>query len=200
MMAERKATVERNTKETQIKLALNVDGSGVANVETGVGFLDHMLDLLARHGLLDLNLKATGDIYVDGHHTTEDVGIVLGQALREALGDRKGITRFGDAAVPMDETLAQVAIDLGGRSVCVFNATFATPKIGEFDTELIAEFFRAVASNAGMNLHINVPYGGNSHHVSEAIFKGFARALEKATRTNPRVRGVPSTKGVIEPN
>lgn len=197
-MAERKAHIERSTQETHVKLTLNLDGSGVGKVETGIGFLDHMLGLLARHGLLDLELTATGDIHVDGHHTTEDVGIVLGQALREALGDRNGITRFGNALVPMDDSLAQVAIDLGGRSVCVFNAGFPSSKIGEFDTELIPEFFRAVATHAGMNLHVNVPYGTNSHHVSEAVFKAFARALEMATRIHPRVQGVPSTKGVIE--
>lgn len=196
-MADRIAEIERNTKETQIKAKLNLDGSGKSSVETGVGFLDHMLDLLARHGLLDLNLTASGDIHVDGHHTTEDVGIVIGQAVRQALGDRKGIARFGDAAIPMDDSLAQVALDLGGRAVCVFNAEFSSPKIGEFDSELIEEFFRAVAANAGMNLHVNVPYGANSHHVSEAIFKAFARALETATRLHPRVRDVPSTKGVI---
>ena len=196
-MADRIAEIERNTKETQIKAKLNLDGSGKSSVETGIGFLDHMLDLLARHGLLDLVLTARGDIHVDGHHTTEDVGIVIGQALRQALGDRKGIARFGDAAVPMDDSLAHVALDLGGRAVCVFNAELPSAKIGEFDSELIEEFFRAVASNAGMNLHINVPYGANSHHVSEAIFKAFARSLEMATRLHPRVRDVPSTKGVI---
>jgi len=197
-MADRTARVERNTKETQITLSLNLDGRGEANIATGVGFLDHMLDLLARHGLIDIELKAQGDTHTGAHHTTEDVGIVLGRALREALGDRAGLSRFGDASVPMDDSLASVAVDLGGRGVCVFNATFPSPKIGDFDSELIEEFFRAVAGNAGMNLHVNVPYGGNSHHISEAVFKAFARALATATRTRPGSEGVPSTKGVIE--
>jgi len=196
-MAERKARIERKTRETQIVLELNLDGAGRSKVSTGVGFLDHMLELLARHGLLDLDIAAQGDTRVDAHHTTEDVGIVLGQALREALGDRKGITRFGDACVPMEDSLAQVAIDLGGRGACVFRAAFSSGKVGEFDTELVEEFFRAVSANAGMNVHVIVPYGTNSHHVSEAIFKAFARALETATRLNPRVQGVPSTKGML---
>ena len=196
-MSDRKAHIERKTKETEIRLDLNVDGAGRAQVSTGVGFLDHMLDLLARHGLLDIEISATGDTEVDAHHTTEDVGIVLGQGLREALGDRKGITRFGDATVPMEDSQAQVAIDLGGRGALVFNVSFPTAKVGEFDTELVSEFFNAVALNSGMNAHVNVPYGANAHHVCEAIFKAFAKALEKATRPNPRVEGVPSTKGVL---
>lgn len=196
-MTDRMAEIQRDTKETQIKATLNLDGTGKSATQTGVGFLDHMLDLLARHGLLDLDLAANGDIHVDGHHTTEDVGIVIGQAIRKALGDRKGIARFGHAIVPMDDSLAEVALDLGGRAVCVFNVQFPTDKIGEFDSELIEEFFRAVAANAGMNLHVNVPYGANSHHVSEAVFKAFARALEMATRLHPRIHDVPSTKGII---
>jgi len=196
-MGDRIAEIHRETKETQITAKLNLDGSGRAEIGTGVGFLDHMLDLLARHGLLDLELSAKGDTHVDAHHTTEDVGIVLGQAIRKALDDRAGIRRFGDAAVPMEDSLAQVAVDLGGRGACCFRAAFPSDKIGEFDTELVEEFFHAVALNAGMNVHVNVPYGNNAHHVSEAIFKAFARALETATRLNPRVKGVPSTKGVL---
>ena len=197
-MYERTATKERKTKETQVRVSVNLDGAGKAAVHTAVGFLDHMLDLLARHGLLDLEVSASGDTHVDAHHTTEDVGITLGQAMREALGDRKGIRRFGDASAPMDDSLANVAVDLGGRSVCVFNVAFPSDKVGEFDTELVEEFLRALAMNAGMNLHVNVPYGGNSHHVSEAIFKALALALRAATRINERVKDVPSTKGVIE--
>ena len=196
-MADRTADVERTTKETQVALKLNLDGQGTTRVATGVGFLDHMLDLLGRHGLIDLELTATGDTHVDAHHTTEDVGIVLGQALKQALGDRKGITRFADRTVPMEDSLAQVALDLGGRGACVFNAAFASQKIGEFDTELVEEFFRAVAMHAGMNVHINVSYGTNAHHISEAVFKAFARALEQAARVHPRDPGVPSTKGVL---
>ena len=196
-MAERTAEVNRETRETQARVSLNLAGGGKAEVATGVGFLDHMLDLLARHGLMDIRVEATGDTHVDAHHTTEDVGIVLGQALREALGDRKGIRRFGQASVPMDDSLANVAVDLGGRSVCVFNVEFPAPKVGEFDTELVEEFLRALAMNAGMNLHVNVPYGDNSHHVSEAIFKALARSLEMATRLDPRVKGLPTTKGLM---
>ncbi|HRU04764.1 MAG TPA: imidazoleglycerol-phosphate dehydratase HisB [Candidatus Brocadiia bacterium] len=196
-MAERKANIERKTRETNITLSLDLDGQGEAKMGTGVGFLDHMLELFARHGLVDLQVTAQGDTQVDAHHTTEDVGIVLGQAIREALGSRKGLARFGDATVPMDEALASVALDLGGRGVCVFNAKFPSPKVGDFDSELVEEFFRAVASNGGMNIHVNVPYGGNTHHISEAVFKAFARAFEQAARVHPRVKGVPSTKGVI---
>jgi imidazoleglycerol-phosphate dehydratase len=193
----RTATVERKTKETQIALQLTLDGEGKSEVRTGVGFLDHMLDLLARHGLLDLTIKATGDTHVDAHHTVEDVGICLGQALKEALGDRKGIRRFGDCAVPMEDALAQVALDLGGRGALVFNVAFPSEKTGDFDVGLVEEFFRALAANAGMNLHVNVPYGRNSHHVAEAVFKAFARALEQAMQLDPRIKGVPSTKGIL---
>ena len=196
-MAARKSEVRRKTKETDVTLALALDGSGAGAVSTGVGFLDHMLDLLARHGLLDLTVKAKGDTHVDAHHTVEDVGICLGQALKEALGERKGIRRFGDCAVPMEDALAQVALDLGGRGALVFNVAFPTPKTGDFDVVLVEEFFRAVASNSGMNLHVNVPYGKNSHHVAEAVFKSFARALDQAMALDPRIKGVPSTKGVL---
>ena len=196
-MSDRTAEVKRDTRETRVSVGLNLDGGGAAKMATGVGFLDHMLDLLARHGLMDITVQADGDTRVDAHHTTEDVGIVLGQALREALGDRKGIRRFGHASVPMDDSLADVAVDLGGRAVCVFNVEFPAPKVGEFDTELVEEFLRALAMNAGMNLHVNVPYGGNAHHVSEAIFKALARSLEMATRIDPRVKGLPTTKGLM---
>ena len=194
-MASRKSEVRRKTKETDVTLSLVLDGGGAGAISTGVGFLDHMLDLLARHGLLDLTVKATGDTHVDAHHTVEDVGICLGQALKEALGDRKGIRRFGDCAVPMEDALAQVALDLGGRGALVFNVAFPTQKTGDFDVVLVEEFFRAVACNSGMYLHVNVPYGKNSHHVAEAVFKSFARALDQAAQVDPRVKGVPSTKG-----
>lgn len=196
-MAARKAEIKRKTKETDIALVLEIDGDGKSDVATGVGFLDHMLDLLARHSLMDLTIKAFGDTQVDAHHTVEDVGIVLGQALKEALGERKGIRRFGDCAAPMDDSLAQVALDLSGRGALVFNAAFPSDKAGEFDLELVEEFFRAFAHNAGMNLHINVPYGRNSHHVAEAIFKALAKALDQAVQLDPRIKGVPSTKGVL---
>jgi imidazoleglycerol-phosphate dehydratase len=196
-MATRKAEIRRKTRETEITLTLVVDGDGTGNVATGVGFLDHMLDLLARHALLNLTVKAQGDTQVDAHHTVEDVGICLGQALREALGDRKGIRRFADAAVPMEDSLAQVALDLGGRGALVYNATFPAPKVGDFDVELVEEFLRALTANAGMNLHVNVPYGRNSHHVAEAVFKALAKALDQAVQLDPRIKGVPSTKGVL---
>ena len=196
-MASRKSEVRRKTKETDVTLSLVLDGGGAGAISTGVGFLDHMLDLLARHGLLDLTVKATGDTHVDAHHTVEDVGICFGQALKEALGDRRGIRRFGDCAVPMEDSLAQVALDLGGRGALVFNVAFPTPKTGDFDVVLVEEFFRAVAGNSGMNLHVNVPYGKNSHHVAEAVFKSFARALDQAMQLDPRIKGVPSTKGML---
>ncbi len=196
-MAERQAEIKRETKETQITLRLALDGEGAAECNTGVGFLDHMLDLLARHGLFNLTVQAKGDTHVDAHHTVEDIGICLGQALKEALGDRRGIERFGDAAAPMDDSLAQIALDLGGRGAFVFNVTFPSEKAGAFDTELVEEFLRALGTNAGMNLHVNVPYGRNSHHIAEAIFKGLAKALDRATRRDPRVKGVPSTKGTL---
>ena len=196
-MGQRKAEISRQTKETSIRLSLAIDGEGKCAAGTGVGFLDHMLDLLARHGLFDVTVEATGDTQVDDHHTVEDVGICLGQAINDALGDRAGITRFGDAAVPMEDALAQVAIDLGGRGLCRFSVEFPAEKIGQFDTALGEEFFGAVAAHAGMNLHVTVPYGKNAHHVCEAIFKGFARALDLATIIDPRKKGVPSTKGVL---
>jgi imidazoleglycerol-phosphate dehydratase len=196
-MASRKAEIQRKTRETEVTLSLALDGSGSADIATGVGFFDHMLDLLTRHGLFDMTIKAQGDVHVDAHHTVEDVGICLGQALQKALGDRRGIRRFGDAAVPMEDALAQVALDLGGRGALVFNAQFPSERTGDFDMELVEEFFRALTTNGGMNLHVNAPYGGNSHHVAEAIFKAVARALDMATQLDPRVKDVPSTKGVL---
>ena len=196
-MASRKADIQSKTRETEVTLSLTLDGSGSADIATGVGFFDHMLDLLARHGLFDLSIQAKGDVRVDAHHTVEDVGICLGQAFQKALGDRRGIRRFGNAAVPMEDALAQVALDFGGRGALVFNAKFPSERTGDFDMELVEEFFRAFAMNAGMNLHVNAPYGGNSHHVAEAIFKAAARALDTATQLDPRVKDVPSTKGVL---
>ena len=196
-MTPRQASVSRATKETRIELTLCVDGKGQGDIATGVGFFDHMLDLLARHGLFDLTVKASGDTQVDAHHTVEDVGICLGQALKEALGDRKGIRRFGDCTAPMEDSLAQVALDLGGRGALEFRAEFPTEKTGEFDVQLIEECLSAFSANAGMNLHVTVPYGKNSHHIAEAIFKGLAKALDWATQLDPRVTDVPSTKGTI---
>ena len=196
-MTPRKADVSRKTKETDITLSLVLDGEGRREIATGVGFLDHMLDLLARHGLFDLAVRARGDTHVDAHHTVEDVGICVGQAIREALGDRQGIRRFGDCTAPMEDSAAQVALDLGGRGALVFRVEFPTEKTGEFDVQLVEEFLNAVATNAGMNLHVTVPYGRNSHHIAEAIFKALAKALDWATSVDPRVKGVPSTKGVL---
>jgi imidazoleglycerol-phosphate dehydratase len=193
----RTADITRNTKETQISLSLNLDGAGKVAVATGVGFFDHMLDLLGRHALVDLNVQAKGDLHIDAHHTVEDVGIVLGQALEKALGDKRGVYRYGWAFVPMDESLAQIAVDLSGRPAFVFNVPFKGPKIGEFDTELVEEFFKSVANAGRMNLHINVPYGSNNHHMAEAIFKGFAKALRQAVGKDPRNDEVPSTKGSL---
>jgi imidazoleglycerol-phosphate dehydratase len=193
----RSASIERITKETQIKLALEIDGRGEAKIYTSVPFLDHMLDLFTRHGLFDLQIEAKGDIDIDFHHTVEDIGIVLGQAFREALGDKKGIRRYGQASVPMDETQAGVAIDLSGRPYMVYNVKLPKVKIGEFDVELAREFFQAFANNAGANLHINVLYGDNVHHILEACFKGMARALDMATQVDPRIEGVLSTKGKL---
>ncbi|MDH3716550.1 MAG: imidazoleglycerol-phosphate dehydratase HisB [Planctomycetota bacterium] len=193
----RTATISRKTSETNIDLTVNLDGSGRSLVDTGVGFFDHMLTLLAKHGCLDLELKADGDLHVDQHHTVEDVGICLGQAVNEALGDKAGIRRYGFMTLPMEEALANVAIDLSGRYAFVFNAELPTSKIGDFDSQLVEEFFQAFAANALCNLHINVPYGRNSHHVSEAIFKGTARALRIAVEPDERMPGVPSTKGTL---
>lgn len=193
----RTAQIRRRTAETEIELELNLDGTGQGLVKTGVGFLDHMLTLLAKHAAIDLTVKAVGDLEVDQHHTVEDVGICIGQGLREALGDKAGIQRYGHFTLPMDETLATAAIDLGGRAHMVFQAEFPSPKIGEFDSELVHEFWQAVTGNLLCNLHILVHYGRNGHHISEAIFKATARALRMAISPDPRMSGVPSTKGTL---
>ena len=192
----RTASKERSTAETQIKLSLDLDG-GESSAATGVGFLDHMLDLLARHGRLGLRVEANGDLETGAHHTVEDVGIVLGQALDEALGDRAGIRRYGSALVPMDESLAECAIDISGRPLCVFDAELPVTNIAGFDTELAEEFFRAVANSAKLTLHVNVRYGTNAHHMIEGCFKAFARALRVAVSIDPEESGVPSTKGTL---
>src|SRR5512133_1355454 len=193
----RNANIERVTNETRIRLELNVDGCGKGSICTSVPFLDHMLNLFARHGLFDLMVEASGDIDIDFHHTVEDIGIVLGQAFREALGDKKGIRRYGQATVPMDETLASVALDLSGRPYLVYNVRLPKVKIGDFDVELAREFFQALVNNLGANLHINVMYGDNVHHILEACFKAAARALDTATQLDPRIVGVMSTKGKL---
>ena len=192
----RTASKQRSTAETQIELSLDLDG-GESSAETGVGFLDHMLDLLSRHGKLGLGVKASGDLETGAHHTVEDVGIVLGQALDEALGDRTGIRRYGSALVPMDEALAECAIDISGRPLCVFDAELPATSIAGFDTELTEEFFRAVANSAKLTLHVSVHYGANAHHMIEACFKAFARALRVAVSIDPEESGVPSTKGTL---
>jgi imidazoleglycerol-phosphate dehydratase len=193
----RTATINRKTAETSVSLSLNLDGEGQASVATGVGFLDHMLTLLAKHAVMDLTVKASGDLEVDQHHTVEDVGICFGQALKVALGDKAGIRRYGHFTLPMEETLATVAVDLGGRYALVFKADFPSAKIGDFDSELVEDFWQAAAANALCNLHVIVHYGRNSHHVAEAIFKATARALRMATEADPRMPGVPSTKGTL---
>ena len=193
----RTAKINRKTAETKIEIELDLDGIGEARVATGVGFLDHMLALLAKHAAFDLTLQAEGDLAVDQHHTVEDIGICLGQALREALGDRAGIRRFGHFLLPMEETLVGAAVDLGGRPYFVFQAEFPTQKIGEFDSELVADFWQAVVNNALCNLHVIVHHGRNSHHMAEGIFKAAARALRMAVEPDPRMPGVPSTKGTL---
>ncbi|MBU8544499.1 MULTISPECIES: imidazoleglycerol-phosphate dehydratase HisB [Roseomonadaceae] len=195
----RQATLARATSETDIRLTLDLDGRGSADVATGVGFFDHMLTALARHGLLDLTVAAKGDLHIDDHHTVEDVGIVLGQALRQALGDKRGIRRYGQCLLPMDEALAEAAIDISGRPFLAWSVPFQRPKIGTFDTELVEEFFRAFAFNAGITLHVTLKAGSNAHHVAEACFKAVARALRMAVEPDPRAAGViPSTKGSLE--
>ncbi len=191
------AELSRQTKETRVRVTLNLDGSGKTTTETGVGFFNHMLDLLGRHGLIDLCVHAEGDLEVDSHHTVEDVGIVIGQGIEKALGDKRGINRYGWATVPMDESLAQVAVDLSGRPAFVFNVKFTSPTIGDFPVELVEEFFKAIAINAKVNLHINVLYGTNNHHIAEAIFKATAKALRQAVSLDPRNHDVPSTKGSL---
>ena len=193
----RAAEIERSTRETSIRLRLALDGNGECSASTGVGFLDHMLDLLARHARLDLDVEATGDLDTGTHHTTEDIGIVLGQALDRALADRSGIARYGDATVPMDEALAACAIDVSGRPYCVFEGTIPEATIGGWETELTEEFFRAVANNARLTVHVRLLAGTNAHHMIEASFKSFARALRVATSLDDSVTGIPSTKGLL---
>lgn len=193
----RKAHLERQTGETKIAVTLFLDGKGATQINTGIGFFDHMLTLLGKHGFLDLNVQAEGDLYVDAHHTVEDCGIVLGSAIKEALGDKQGINRYGNAFVPMDESLAHVSLDLSNRPYLVFNADLPKVTLGNFDLELVEEFFQAVAVNAGITLHINLMYGSNTHHMVEAIFKAFAWALKIAVEKNENIQGVLSTKGVL---
>jgi len=194
----REGKIARSTKETEITVKVNLDGSGRAEVATGIGFLDHMLDLLARHSRMDLMVKAKGDLHIDQHHTTEDVGIVLGQAFKQALGDMRGITRYADVHIPMDEALTRVAIDISGRAVLVFRVEFPRDKIGDFDVDLVHEFFQAFATNAGITLHVETLYGDNSHHVAESCFKGLARALRAAVAVDAAARNeIPSTKGSL---
>lgn len=191
------ATITRETNETQIELSLNLDGSGQASIDTGVGFFDHMLHHIAVHGLFDLTVKASGDLYIDAHHTVEDIAIVFGQALAQALGDRKGIVRMGHAYVPMDEALAQVVIDLSGRPYSVFKASFEAPMLGTMPVSLVEHVFESIAFNGRLNLHAQVPYGRDDHHKAEALFKAFGRALDAGTRYDERRAGVPSTKGTL---
>jgi imidazoleglycerol-phosphate dehydratase len=193
----RRAEIERKTAETQISIKLNLDGEGKCDIATGIGFLDHMLTLLAKHSFMDLTVKAKGDLEVDSHHTVEDIGIVLGEALQEALGDKSGIHRYGNCFIPMDETLAQVCLDFSGRPFLVFDAEIPKIRLGNYDAEMTEEFFRAVAMHCGLTLHIRVLYGSNVHHIIEAIFKAFARAVAEAAAVDPRVKGVMSSKGVL---
>ena len=193
----RTASIERTTGETNIKIALGIDGAGCTQVNTGIGFFDHMLILLGKHGLFDLTVDANGDLAVDGHHTVEDTGIVLGQVLAKALGDKTGIRRYGTAFVPMDEALAMVSLDISGRPYLVFEAVLPAEKVGQFDSELTEEFLRALAVHAGLTLHVRLLSGKNTHHIIEAIFKALGRALDEATRRDERIQGVMSTKGMI---
>lgn len=194
----RVARLNRSTNETQISVSINLDGTGKSQVATGVGFFDHMLDQIARHGLFDIEIEAKGDLHIDSHHTVEDVGIALGKAFVEALGEPRGITRYGHAVVPMDESLADATVDVSGRPFLVFNASIPGDRVGQFDTELTEEFFRAFAMNARVTLHLNLRYGSNAHHAIEGLFKATARALRQAVTIDPRVQGVPSTKGMLE--
>lgn len=197
-MSNRIATVSRATKETAIDVTINLDGSGEYHVVTGIGFLDHMLEQLSRHSLIDISLTAKGDLHIDAHHTTEDSGIALGEAVAKALGDRRGITRYGDALIPMDETLTRVALDISGRPYLVWKTAFTQPRLGEMDTELFKEWFAAFAGSAGITLHIETLYGVNNHHIVESCFKGVARALRAAVAIDARkADAVPSTKGTL---
>lgn len=193
----REASINRTTKETDISLKLNIDGSGVSQIDTGIGFFDHMLEGFAKHGFFDLNLKVIGDLEVDGHHTIEDTGIVLGSAIKKALGDKKGIRRYGSCILPMDETLVLCAVDLSGRPYLVFDADFTAERVGYMETEMVKEFFYAVSYKAKMNLHIKVLSGSNNHHIIEGMFKAFARALDEATGIDKRITGILSTKGSL---
>lgn len=194
---ERVASITRKTKETDITMELNLDGSGKSQIETGIGFFNHMLESFARHGFFDLQLVVKGDLYVDAHHTVEDTGIVLGQAIKNALGEKEGIKRYGSFLLPMDEALVLCAIDLSGRPYLSYDLNFSVDKVGYLDTELVKEFFYALSYSAGMNLHIKLLNGGNNHHVVEAAFKSFAKALDEACTMDPRIQGVLSTKGTI---
>lgn len=197
-MASRTASVSRKTKETGIDVSVDLDGSGVYNVSTGIGFFDHMLEQLSRHSLIDITVKADGDLHIDDHHTVEDTGIALGQAISKALGDRRGIARYASCDLVMDGTLTSAAVDISGRPFFVWNAAFSSPKIGTFDTELVREFFNALAQHAGVTLHINSRYFDNNHHLAESCFKAVARALRTAIETDPRQQGaIPSTKGTL---
>ncbi len=194
----RKAKIERKTKETDITAEIDLDGSGTYDISTGIGFLDHMLEQLARHSLIDIKLRAKGDLHIDDHHTAEDSGIVLGQAVAKAMGDKLGITRYADVHLPMDETMTRVAIDVSGRPYLIWNVEFTRPKVGEMDTELFREWFQAFAQNAGITLHIQNLYGENNHHIAETCYKGLARALRQAVSLDPRQSGrIPSTKGTL---
>jgi imidazoleglycerol-phosphate dehydratase len=195
----RKASLDRKTTETQIAVSINLDGTGAYDVQSGVGFLDHMLELLSRHSLIDIKLRAKGDTHIDFHHTTEDSGIALGQAFVKALGDRKGIRRYADCFLPMDEALTRAAIDVSGRPYLIWNVAFSRPKIGEFDTELVREWFQAFAMNAGVTLHVQTLYGDNCHHIAESCFKALARVLRGAIEIDPRQKDrIPSTKGSLK--
>lgn len=196
-MEQRKAQVTRKTKETEIEVTINLDGTGESNIDTGIGFLNHMLTLLSKHSQIDMDINADGDLDVDGHHTVEDIGIVLGEALEKALGSKEGIKRYGQSFVPMDESLASVIIDISGRPYLVFQGEFTSERLGEFDTELTEEFFRAFAVNSGTTLHASVIYGKNNHHMIEALFKGLGRSLREAVTIDPDIHGVMSTKGTL---
>lgn len=193
----REAKVKRKTKETDIDIQLNIDGKGISDIHTGIGFFDHMLDLMTKHGFMDLSISCKGDTYVDFHHTVEDIGISLGKAFKEALGDKRGITRYATIYTPMDEALSMVSIDISGRFYLQFNVSLEKEKVGNFDTELVEEFFRAFAFNAEVTLHINLQYGKNTHHIIESVFKGFGRAIDDASAIQNRIDGVMSTKGIL---